>query len=393
MSDTESDTDSQNIPRELLFELLWLAFYGALTLFVLSGLLAFSWQTGGAMQWLLQAMLVWAFVCYQAVRRVELNRPDENAQLYATLGWGNLVTLLRACFLAAVAGFLFQDWPVGAVMAWVPGSLYFCGAILDRVDGYVARKTGHSSLLGNELDMLSDALGLAIASLLAFGYGQVHWTYLLFGVAYYVFHGGLIWRKQQGLPIYPLPPAMHRRAWAGFQMGFLVVALWPWFYPPITTLAGFAFMLPALIGFIVDWLFVSGRLSRDNSNTDHFFRRLSALAYSVLQPALRVLIVVLLIATLGLPGIWSGLDSDGRTVSALVGAGFVLGSALILTGVAGRAACLMLIGLLANYFAGHELHSIDAIVFCGVVWLMLFGTGRYSLWLPDDHWLNRYDGA
>jgi hypothetical protein len=63
-----------------------------------------------------------------------------------------------------------------------------------------------------------------------------------------------------------------------------------------------------------------------------------------------VLIVVLLIATLGLPGIWSGLDSDGRTVSALVGAGFVLGSALILTGVAGRAACLMLIGLLANYF-------------------------------------------
>ena len=57
MSDTESDTDSQNIPRELLFELLWLAFYGALTLFVLSGLLAFSWQTGGAMQWLLQAML------------------------------------------------------------------------------------------------------------------------------------------------------------------------------------------------------------------------------------------------------------------------------------------------------------------------------------------------
>ena len=117
MSDTESDTDSQNIPRELLFELLWLAFYGALTLFVLSGLLAFSWQTGGAMQWLLQAMLVWAFVCYQAVRRVELNRPDENAQLYATLGWGNLVTLLRACFLAAVAGFLFQDWPVGAVMA------------------------------------------------------------------------------------------------------------------------------------------------------------------------------------------------------------------------------------------------------------------------------------
>ncbi len=393
MSEPASSNAPASTLSELRQELLWLGIYGVMALGVGSGVLALAWRTDEAFQWLIQAVLVWAFVCYQAGRRLSLNRPDADAALYTTLGWGNLVTLLRACFLAATAGFLFQSWPAGPVLAWVPGSIYFCGAILDRVDGYVARKTGHSSQLGNELDMLCDALGLAIASLLAFGYGQVHWSYLLFGAAYYVFHGGLLWRQHEGLPVYPLPPALHRRAWAGFQMGFLVVALWPWFYPPVTTLAGFAFMLPALIGFIVDWLFVSGRLSRQNPATDRFFQRLAEFSQSLLQPALRVLIVVLLILMLGIPGLWSGLDSDGRTVSVLMGVGFVLGAVLVLSGITGRAACLMLIGLLGSYFAGHELRLIDAVLFCGVVWLMLFGTGRFSLWLPDDHWLNRYDGS
>jgi len=25
--------------------------------------------------------------------------------------------------------------------------------------------------------------------------------------------------------------------------------------------------------------------------------------------------------------------------------------------------------------------------------VLLLGTGRFSLWQEDDHWLNRYDGA
>jgi hypothetical protein len=28
-----------------------------------------------------------------------------------------------------------------------------------------------------------------------------------------------------------------------------------------------------------------------------------------------------------------------------------------------------------------------------VIWLLLLGTGRFSLWQEDDHWLNGYDGS
>lgn len=370
-----------------------LVWWGVGALVVGAGLLGLFWQWRGAGQWILQAGLLWGFICYQAGRRLHLNRPEKEAPLYAELGWGNRLTILRSWLIAAVGGFLFQPWPEGALLAWLPGTLYFGAAVLDRIDGYVARRTRHGSLLGNELDMVSDALGLAVASLLAFGYGQVHFSYLLFGVAYYLFHGGLIWRRRQGLPVYPLPPALHRRAWAGFQMGFLVAVLWPLFSPPVTTVAGIAFMLPALVGFAIDWLIVSGRIDRQSESADCFFRRLSSISQTVLQPVLRVGIVVMLVAILDRSG-WptlSGLGSDWQNV--FWAGGLLVAALFILLGIAGRLGCLLLIGLLGGHSIEHSLFSVDYALFCSVIWLMLLGTGRFSLWQEDDHWINRYDGA
>ena len=48
-----------------------------------------------ATQWLCQAGLLWGIVCWQTLKRLSLNRPDPEAPLYATLGPGNRVTLLR----------------------------------------------------------------------------------------------------------------------------------------------------------------------------------------------------------------------------------------------------------------------------------------------------------
>ena len=221
--------DQQRTGASLKREFTRIGWWGVVGLAGGSILLGLSWRWQGALQWLAMAGLICAFICYQTKRRLPLNRPNPEAPLYRELGWANRLTLLRAWLIAAVAGFLFQPWPEGPALAWMPGMLYFFAAMLDRVDGYVARRAGQSSLLGNELDTVSDALGLAVASLLAFGYGQVHWSYLLLGIAYYLFHAGILWRNLRGLLVYPLPPALHRRAWAGFQMGFLVVALWPLF--------------------------------------------------------------------------------------------------------------------------------------------------------------------
>ncbi len=384
--------DPQTARASLQVEFSRFGWLGALALLVAAGMLGVVWQWQSSGQWILQAGVLWAFVCFQTHRRLTLNRPEAEAPLYGELGWGNRLTLLRAWLIATVGGFLFQPWPEGPALAWLPGMLYFGAAVLDRIDGYVARKTRHSSLLGHELDMVCDALGLAVASLLAFGYGQVHWSYLLLGVAYYVFHGGILWRRSRGLPVYPLPPALHRRAWAGFQMGFLVAALWPLFYPPITTLAGFAFMLPALVGFVIDWLTVSGLINRSEDSVDQFFQRLTFLSVTILQPALRVAVVSLLAGSVLLHG-WPLLpDVVATGPHVLMAAGLSLAAFLILLGIAGRAACLLLIGLVGWYCSGSSLLRVDFVLFCSAIWLMLLGTGRFSLWQEDGNWINRYDG-
>lgn len=369
--------------------LAWLGAAALLGVAVLLGDAAWELE----MRWFAQAGLVWGFIYYQTRRRVTLNRPSEAAPLYDRLGWANRLTLLRAWLIAAVAGFLFQPWPEGPALSWLPGMLYLLAAVLDRVDGFVARRTGQSSQLGNDLDTVSDALGIAIASLLAFGYGQVHWTYLLFGASYYLFHAGLLWRNARGLPVYPLPPALHRRTWAGFQMGFLAVALWPMVLPGIARLGGFAFMLPAVLGFLIDWLIVSGRIDRDADEVDRRFRWLTGFSQSVLQPGLRIVIVVTLAISLQQTGLPPLPGENMIWMNNVMIAGFVLAAAMLLLGIAGRYFSLILVSLLGWYYINNPLLPVDYILFCSVIWLLLLGTGRFSLWTEDDQWLNRYDGA
>lgn len=201
-----------------------------------------------------------------------------------------------------------------------------------------------------------------------------------------------MWRKHRGLAIYPLPPGLHRRAWAGFQMGFLVVVLWPLFTPPVTTVAGFAFMLPALIGFFVDWLIVSGRIDRESEYADRFFGRLTFISQTTGQPVLRIAIVAMLAMAIGQTG-WpavSGHEADSQGL--LWVGGSAIASVLILLGVAGRSACLLLIALLGWRYSGQSLAGVEVALLCSVVWLMLLGTGRFSLWQGDDDWINRHDG-
>ncbi|MEX2468755.1 MAG: CDP-alcohol phosphatidyltransferase family protein [Pseudohongiellaceae bacterium] len=393
MSDTLSADGQQTATVGLQGELLRLGWWGVVGLAGGALLLGMVWQWPAALQWLLQAALLWAFIYWQTHRRLPLNCPEPGAPLYADLGWANRLTLLRAWLIAAVGGFLFQPWPDGPLLSWLPGMIYFIAALLDRVDGYVARRTQHGSLLGNDLDMLSDALGLAVASLLAFGYGQVHWSYLLLGIAFYAFQGGVLWRQRQGLPLYPLPPSRHRRAWAGFQMGFLVVALWPLVYPPVTEVAGFAFMLPALIGFIVDWLVVSGRIDRQAERVDRRFRRLADFSQTVLQPTLRIVVVAILWLTLWRAGLPPDMGNPLGWANLVATGGFALTSLMLLLGIAGRYFSLLLLSLLGWYSMSNPMQPADALLLCGVIWLLLLGTGRFSLWLEDDHWLNRYDGA
>jgi len=389
----ETSTARVQKASSLKSEFFRIGIFGGAGLVVGCILLGFFWGWPKALQWLFQAALIWAFICYQTECRLHLNRSVAQAPLYNNLGLANRLTLLRSWLIAAVAGFVFQPWPEGPVFAWLPGMIYFFAAILDRVDGYAARRTGQFSLLGAELDTVSDALGLAVASLLAYGYGQLHWSYLLVGIAYYLFQAGMLWRKSRELPVYPLPPAFHRRAWAGFQMGFLVVALWPLFFPPVTKVAGFAFMTPVLLGFIIDWLFVSGRIKEQAGGGSQRFQELGVLSHSVLQPALRIAVVVLIVVSVLQSGLPLLPNSSIALLNNILMGGLAFTSLMVLLGIAGRYFSVLLIGLLAWYYITNPLLPVDYVLLCCVIWLLLLGTGRFSLWQEDDHWLNGYDGA
>lgn len=378
------DSLPESLPRELslIRRLGWLVMICA---YFLIGL---TWYWGAANQWVLQTGIIWWFAYYQLVGKIDQNRAASDAQLYDTLGWGNRLTLLRGGLIAVVGGFLFQNWSAG-IWGWMPGILYTLAAIIDRVDGYVARKTRQVSLLGRELDTVFDALGLAVAPLLAVWYGQVHWSYLLVSLAYYLFQWGLKRRRHMNLPVYPLPPSFLRRALAGFQMGYIAVVLWPVFQPPSTQIAGVAFMIPVLVGFIMDWLMVTGRIS----TTSGKLAQLSRLSETIFLPALRILIIWQLWLIAGRAEYALVPGAQIFTINTIFAYAFLISGASILVGCAGRIAALALIGFMGWHYLSHPILLPDYFLIFSTIWILLLGTGKFSLWQWDHDWVNRYDGA
>ena len=339
-----------------------------------------------ALQWLVLASLLWSWVWRATLQLSDLNRVSAAAPLLTSMGWANRLTLLRGYLIALTGGFLFQPQAEGFT-SWVPGLLYGAAAMLDRLDGFVARKSKQTTLLGAELDTAFDAFGLLVVPLLAIGLGKVHWSYLLLSFAFYLFQWGLSLRRQRGLAIYSLMPSQLRRALAGFQMGFIALVLFPCFQAPQTLLCSIVFMIPVLLGFAVDWLVVTGRINAQALATKRFFAGLADFGAGTFQPALRVLLAV------GLLYIAREMDLSllsPRATFSLI-SGLVFGISLVLLGWAGRIGALIILLLLSAY--PMAMNGLDIAVLCCAIGLLLFGTGRFSLWQWDDVWVNRQDGA
>jgi phosphatidylglycerophosphate synthase len=361
-------------------ELQVIAGLGCGILLIGFSLLGFAegWRIAG--QWLLQAGLIGEFVWLYAWRRLGLNRAGVGIPLYTNLGWGNRLTLLRGGLIALTGGFLFLN-----INVLLPAILYTLAALLDRLDGYAARSSKQVSLLGNELDITFDALGLLVAPLLAISLGKIHGSYLLLSIAYYVYQWALQRRRNRGLVVYALPPNPLRRTLAGFQMGFVAVALWPVLNPQLTIIASVAFMLPVLFGFTVDWGVVSGRLPPQAiSNLDDWSRRF-------FQPGLRLLLALALLLFLAARDF--GLFPLADITDYLSALGLLFSASLILLGFAGRFGALILIILLGWRYPIGDITIWGSLLIFTTSWILLLGTGRFSLWQWDDDWVQRYDGT
>jgi CDP-diacylglycerol--glycerol-3-phosphate 3-phosphatidyltransferase len=225
--------------------------------------------------WLLQSTVIMIYVL--GLMRYGLNwnyHPDQKV-LRTSLGYGTWLTIIRGALIAVLAGYLFQPWPASGFfpgrLSWAPGLLYITASILDYADGRVARACRHETRLGAFLDINIDALGLLIAPLVTIWYGQLPIAYLSVGLAYYVFMAAIRLRKKLSKTVNELEPWRGARIIAGFQMGFVGIALLPVGKPPVTTLSAYLVIIPLLAGFVRDWMVVCdywnpSRTSRNQKN-------------------------------------------------------------------------------------------------------------------------------
>ncbi len=339
---------------------------------------------------------------------LKFNSPPGKVNLLPKFGAGNLLTIMRGLILALLCGFTFSPWPQGW-LAWIPGLLYAYAAIADLFDGYLARKFNHQTTLGEKLDLSLDGMGMLIACLLLVQYGQVPGWYLLVGLARYLFIAGIWLRQRMRKPVFDLGSNSTRRPFAGAQMGFVSVALFPVFSPPGTAFTAVLFAIPFLVGFAIDWLEVSGVKAKGIFQGE---RRLSYVigglqlderykekTYKILTKwpplVLRISLVILL-------GVWLERNLVGLISPQYFSAAnlttaaappvlwlelllfiFVFGLLMIAFGAAGRIAALVVllgVGIYLNYFG---LSSFEALLVVVAAALLYSGTGPYSLWMPE----------
>jgi CDP-diacylglycerol---glycerol-3-phosphate 3-phosphatidyltransferase len=330
------------------------------------------------LRWLAPAGGLLIYQLIYLYRHLDENRDKDSGKLFTRLGLANWLTVGRGALLAFVAGFLFIPRPSGW-LAWVPAVIYLMAVLIDYFDGYAARRSGMTSQLGSRLDMHIDVHGYLIGGFLLALWGQVPVWYLAVPLArpLYVLGEWVLTRQNRSLR--PLYPNQFRRALSGAQMGFTTVLLFPVFTPPGTTIAATIYMLPFLTTFLLDWLWVSGALPETFLLPSERRIRLANWLRNWLPLLLRAVLVILLIARLlqpGLPGIYAGLIYLVHGLAVIA----------VLTGSLGRviAVGVMLVSGLYLQINTGDLLSWGLLLTS--LSLFFSGTGRFSLWKPED-WL------
>jgi len=167
-----------------------------------------------------------------------------------------LVTAVRGAAVAVLAGFAVADRPA-ALLAWLPAILFAGEALLDAVDGALARATDTTSAFGARLDTETDALALLVGSVVAVRLGATPVFYIAVGLARHGFVVGLALRQYRGNPVSALPERESRRLLAAAQMLVLALVFVPVLDTTLSRWLATAGMVPFLLGFVRDWLLVT----------------------------------------------------------------------------------------------------------------------------------------
>ena len=334
-----------------------------------------------AARWLVLPAATTVFILFVLRQNLAENFRLDESILLPDLGWGNLMTLARGVLIALMVGFLFIPKPEGFLL-WIPGILYILANITDFLDGYLARITNHATKLGEILDMSFDGLGVMVAGLLAVKYGQLPIWYISIAFARYIFIGGIWLRKKFGKANYNLPPSTWRRLSAGLQMGFLAVILLPIFTPPGTYIAAYLFGVPFIVGFLFDWLSVSGVQISMLAKKPTF---LSKWIPVIIRSLITIISTAIILKNLSLkpmldPALWV----------VLVMQAFL--AVLLLFGVAPRVTAIIGLVNLGFYQILVHLSALEISLAVGYSIIIFLGSGAYTLWLPENNLIYRRPG-
>ena len=165
-----------------------------------------------------------------------------------SFGPADWVTSLRAALVAALAVMLVR-LPDPIVCVTV-GAI---AALLDGLDGWIARRTRTASAFGARFDMETDALLILVLSALVWRYGKAGAWVLASGLMRYAFvWAAVAWPWLQR----PLEPSRRRQTVCVVQIAALLASLWPGLEPPLSaTMAGMGLAVLSW-SFLVDILWL-----------------------------------------------------------------------------------------------------------------------------------------
>ena len=215
------------------------------------GFLAGAWMEAGA------AYPLKAAACF-AVLVAAIVRVAGGQHPYPRFGAANHVTTIRAVLAALLAGLIGH--PAAQEVLWLAIGVTVLAAMLDGLDGWLARRTRMTSGFGARFDMETDALLILVLSVLVWQHGKAGAWVLLCGLMRYAFVAAgrlLPWLAR------PLRSTRRGKTIAVGQLVGLSVALAPIVPVPVGASAA-AVTLSALVwSFAIDvhWLSRHGRTS------------------------------------------------------------------------------------------------------------------------------------
>lgn len=139
-------------------------------------------------------------------------------------GAANHLTVLRLALVAMLAALLGEPQAATPALAWAVVVLATVTAVLDALDGPLARRSGQCSAFGARFDMETDALLTLVLSVLVWQFGKAGAWVLAAGLMRYAFVLAAWrwpWLDQ------PLPPSWRRKAVCVAQITTLIVCLGP----------------------------------------------------------------------------------------------------------------------------------------------------------------------